>query len=149
VHGSLFVVAAVSRSTFTSCSNLEGGIGNGGGCRLRGRSVLLRAHERGARRLQQAWATISPEIQSRDLVFIRKAWYATPLFYYLTPDRYSLVGRDFQRALLQHPESRIWVVLINEDQATSDMANALSDYRLVRTIRGADGQALLYQRALR
>ena len=93
-------------------------------------------------------ATISPEIQSRDPVFIRKAWYATPLFYYLTPDRYSLVGRDFQRALLQHPESRIWVVLINEDQATSDMANALSDYRLVRTIRGADGQALLYQRAL-
>ena len=93
-------------------------------------------------------ATISPEIQSRDLVFIRKAWYATPLFYYLTPDRYSLVGRDFQGALLKHPESRIWVVLIDEDHATSDMANALSDYRLVRRVRGADGQALLYQRAL-
>jgi hypothetical protein len=89
-------------------------------------------------------ARISPEIQSRDLVFIRKAWYATPLFYYLTPDRYGLVCRDFQRALVQHPNSRIWVVLINDDRATSD--NALSDYRLVRTVRGADGQAMLYQR---
>jgi len=94
-------------------------------------------------------ATISPEIQSRDLVFIRKAWYATPLFYYLRPDRYGLVGRNFQKALLDHPDSRIWVVLIDDDHATSDMGNALSDYRLVRTVRAADGQALLYQRARR
>src|SRR5215471_8644365 len=90
-------------------------------------------------------ATISPEIQSRDLVFIRKAWYATPLFYYLAPDRYRLVGRDLHRALLDHPDARVWVVLINDDRTTSEMASALSEYRLVRIVRTADGQALLYQ----
>jgi hypothetical protein len=90
-------------------------------------------------------ATISPEIQSRDLIFIRKAWYATPLFYYLTPGRYRLAGPNFRQAALEHPDSRIWVVLINDDRATGEMTAALSDYHLVRAVRAADGQALLYE----
>ncbi|HLH43856.1 MAG TPA: hypothetical protein VKV74_12765 [Bryobacteraceae bacterium] len=91
-------------------------------------------------------AAISPEIQSRDLIFIRKAWYATPLFYYFTPERYHLGGPNFGQAVLEHPDSRVWVVLINGDRATGEMEAALSGYRLARTIRAADGQALLYER---
>src|SRR5262249_27327333 len=37
-------------------------------------------------------SAVRSEIQSGDLVFIRKAWYTTPILYYLRRDQYHLVG---------------------------------------------------------
>ncbi|HEY7338377.1 MAG TPA: hypothetical protein VH639_26055 [Bryobacteraceae bacterium] len=92
-------------------------------------------------------AGIAPEIQPDDLVFIHKAWYATPLFYYLTPGRYRLVGRDFNGACANNPNARVWVVLIDQEQPGTDISGALASYRLARTVQEPDGRALLYQRA--
>jgi hypothetical protein len=91
-------------------------------------------------------AGIAPEIQPDDLVFIHKAWYATPLFYYLAPGHYHLVGRNFDQACANNPNARVWVVLIDQEQPGADISGALASYRLARTLQEADGRALLYQR---
>jgi hypothetical protein len=95
---------------------------------------------------QQFAKAVVAEIQPQDLVFVRKAWYETPIFYYLKPGRYRLVGRNFAQAAEDQPEARIWVVLLYENQPPPEMLAALTNYRVSRTISMPRTKALLYER---
>jgi hypothetical protein len=88
---------------------------------------------------------ITAEIGTNDLVFIRKAWYETPILFYLQKDRYRLVGRDFERLCARNPEARVWVVLLYDSDPANDMKSALSGYRVVKTITAPYAKALLYE----
>jgi hypothetical protein len=88
---------------------------------------------------------IIAEIKPQDLVFVRKAWYETPIFYYLKPGRYHLVGRDFVKTTSDQPEARVWVVMLYNLQPSTDMQAALSGYRIARTISMPHTTALLYE----
>ena len=89
---------------------------------------------------------ITAEIQPQDLVFVRKAWYETPIFYYLKPGRYRLVGRNFAQATADQREARVWVVMLYDDQPAPEMQTALTEYRIARTISLPRTRAILYER---
>ena len=80
-------------------------------------------------------------------MFVRKAWFETPIFYYLKPNRYRLAGRNFTQVASDHRETRVWVVFLYDNQQPPDMQMALSDFRVVRTISLSRGNAILYERA--
>jgi len=88
---------------------------------------------------------IKSQIRSADLVFIRKAWYETPILYYLHKDRYHLVGRDYRTACAQNPTARVWVVMLYDSDPAKDMQTALVGYRIASTITGDHAKALLYE----
>lgn len=96
---------------------------------------------------RQFASAVKAEIHSQDLVFVRKAWYETPIFYYLTPDRYRLIGRNFTQAAGENPEARIWAVLLYEDQTPDEMRAALRGYRITRTITMPHAHAFLFEPA--
>jgi hypothetical protein len=90
-------------------------------------------------------AAVQSEIQTNDLVFVRKAWYETPIFYYLSADRFRLVGRDYEAARFRNPDSRVWVVLLYDPDPAYDMKRALSGYQSIKTIVGPHMKAILYR----
>jgi hypothetical protein len=91
-------------------------------------------------------AAIKDELRATDLVFIRKAWYETPILYYLHAGQYNLVGRDYAQASRRNPDARVWVVLLYDREPTDEMMRALPGYRAVRTITGSHAKAILYLR---
>jgi hypothetical protein len=86
------------------------------------------------------------DIHPGDLIFIQKAWYTTPILYYLGPDRYRLVGRNYAAASAGNPDARVWVVMLYDLEPTKDMKAALTEYQPVRTVATAQAKAILYQR---
>jgi hypothetical protein len=89
---------------------------------------------------------IKSQIEAGDLVFVRKAWYETPILYYLHKDRYRLVGRDFAQACSRNPDARVWVVLLYDSDPAREMQEALKDYRALKTITAPHAKAILYDR---
>ena len=90
--------------------------------------------------------SITSEIQSNDLVFVQKAWYATPILYYLNADQFHIVGRNYAAASSKEPAARVWVVLLYDPVPTAEMLEGLSGYHKVRSIAAPQAQAILYQR---
>jgi hypothetical protein len=95
----------------------------------------------------QFGATLQTEIQPTDLVFVRKAWYETPILYYLQPQKYRLAGGNYAKICAENPAARVWVVLLYDDAPAGDVQGALSGYRSLRTITAPHAKAILYQRA--
>ena len=91
-------------------------------------------------------STITREIQPPDVVFVHKAWYETPILYYLNPDTYDVVGRDYALALESRGQARVWVVLLYDAQLSAAMQNALVSYNEARRIRVGASQAILFER---
>jgi len=90
---------------------------------------------------------VKSEIRTGDLVFIRKAWYETPILYYLHKDRYHLVGRDYRAACAKNPDARVWVVMLYDADPAKDMQAALAGYRTSSTLNGDHAKAILYEPA--
>jgi hypothetical protein len=90
--------------------------------------------------------SITSEIQSNDLVFVQKAWYATPILYYLNADQFHIVGRNYSAASSKEPGARVWVVLLYDPAPTAEMLEGLSGYHKVRSIAAPQAEAILYQR---
>lgn len=89
--------------------------------------------------------TLQSEIRPTDLVFIRKAWYETPILYYLHPDRYHLIGRNYANLCLANPAARVWVVLLYDDAPAKDIQTALESYRAIHTVATPHAKAILYE----
>ena len=90
-------------------------------------------------------ATLQSEIRPTDLVFIRKAWYETPILYYLHADQYRLVGRNYAVSCAGNPGARVWVVLLYDAAPADDIQAALSGYRPIRTVNAPHAKAILYE----
>jgi uncharacterized membrane protein len=93
----------------------------------------------------QFGATLQTEIQPTDLVFVRKAWYETPILYYLQPQKYRLAGGNYAKVCAENPGTRVWVVLLYDDAPAGDVQTALSGYRPVRTVTAPHAKAILYE----
>ena len=89
--------------------------------------------------------TLQAEIRPTDLVFVRKAWYATPILYYLQPGKYRLVGKDYAGSCAENPGARIWVVLLYDDAPAKDVEAVLTSYRPIRTVTAPHAKAILYE----
>ena len=91
-------------------------------------------------------SALQSQVKPDDIVFLRKAWYTTPILYYLKKDEYRLMGRDYALAAAQNKDSRVWVVLVYDSEPAPEIAAALSEYRPILSLAIAPGRAILYQR---
>jgi hypothetical protein len=91
--------------------------------------------------------SLQSQARSGDLIFVRKAWYATPILYYLPPERYHIAARNFSKECLQHPKSRIWTVLLHETDVQPEIQQALAGYQVKAVIEAPDARAALYEPA--
>jgi hypothetical protein len=89
-------------------------------------------------------AALAPQIDTTDLVFIHPSWYSTPTFYYLNSGWERFVGQNYQAASKQAPHARIWTLLFYDETMPRQMAEALSDYQLSKTVEVPRARALLY-----
>ena len=90
-------------------------------------------------------SAVKAEIRPTDLVFIRKAWYETPILYYLHAGQCRLIGRDYAAASAGSPGARVWVVLLYDSDPSGEMTRALPGYQPVATITAPHAKAILYR----
>jgi len=115
--------------------------------------VLSVIHTRDLPMNPRDYRALSRELAARvkepDLIFILgNNWQTTPIFYYLSADRYHFVGKDFSRAISTHPESRVWVVTWSNNETLSDMSDALTGYRPTEEIAVLGAHAVLHEPAV-
>jgi hypothetical protein len=92
-------------------------------------------------------AQLASRAENSDLVFFNPKWYSTPMLYYLSADRYRLVGRDFMRTSEQNRRSRVWVLLLYNEPMPGDMQKALQHYRPGDSLEVPHARAVLYNPA--
>jgi len=91
-------------------------------------------------------AMLAPRLEKTDLIFLQPNWSVTPIFYYLTEDRYRFVGRDYREACRQEPEARVWALFFYQQGITEEMAEALADYQVLQRVEIPYARAVLYSR---
>jgi 4-amino-4-deoxy-L-arabinose transferase-like glycosyltransferase len=89
-------------------------------------------------------AALAPQMDTADLVFIHPSWYSTPTFYYLNSRWDRFVGQNYQAASKQAPHAQVWALLFYDETMPKQMAEALSDYQLIKTVELPRARALLY-----
>jgi hypothetical protein len=100
-----------------------------------------------SRDYQELAQKVKAAIEQQDLIFVHRAsWRTTPIFYYLRKGEYRLIADGFQTAVEKNPQSRVWVVLLDEKQPTEQMRSALTGFRLDQTITARGGKGLLFIR---
>lgn len=87
---------------------------------------------------------LAPQIEKSDLIFLQSNWSTTPILYYLTADRYRIVGRGYGEACRQDPNARVWALFFYNQQMPQEWAEVLANYRIVETIEVPHARAVLY-----
>jgi hypothetical protein len=87
-----------------------------------------------------------PRLRSDDLIFLHQGWYETPVLYYVKPDHYRVLARNFAEACARNPNARVWVVLFSGGALPPDMQPALDGYREVETVDDYQVRGVLYCR---
>lgn len=91
-----------------------------------------------------------PEIQEGDLIFVRKSWFTTPIFYYLDSQKYQVIGDlqpdSYASALQDRPNSRIWVLTNVSTGPGSALKEALSSYQVIESLQASNLEVDLYVR---
>ena len=91
-------------------------------------------------------AALSPQVGTTDLVFLHPEFYSTPLFYYMNSNWDRVVGRNYEAAVHDKPQAKIWALWFYnyEPELPRPMQEALSDYHAVQTVEAPGGEAVLY-----
>jgi hypothetical protein len=89
-------------------------------------------------------AMLATQVEKTDLIFLQPNWSVTPILYYMTGDRYRLVGDGYREACRQNPDARVWVLLFYQQEITTELADALARYQVVRQIEVPYVRAVLY-----
>ena len=91
-----------------------------------------------------------PEIQDDDLIFIRRHWVTTPIFYYLDAKQYTIISDlqpdGYRNAVQDFPDARVWVLTFPGLDEIPALEQALADYKITDTIEATNIQVDLYQR---
>jgi hypothetical protein len=75
------------------------------------------------------------ELQDQDVIFSRKNWETTPVFFYLDLKRYQIAGGDFARRVERGRPSRVWVLLSEGEPVSEEMSRALVGFTRARVLR--------------
>ena len=82
-----------------------------------------------------------------DLWFVFRHWVTTPIFYYLRPPEYRIVGSGWETALAENPNARVWVLAFDGLDPPQRVTEPLRTRRLLRRIEARGIHADLYDRA--
>ncbi|MCP4609822.1 MAG: hypothetical protein GY845_14030 [Planctomycetes bacterium] len=74
-------------------------------------------------------AQVVPRAQPEDLWFIVRNWVTSPIYYYLSPDQYTFVVRDYAQVLSKRPQVRVWVLGFRGLPPPTRVTAPLSGYR--------------------
>jgi hypothetical protein len=96
--------------------------------------------------LAEQWG---PQIEDSDLIFVHGRghpydWRVAPIFYYLNARRYHYVGRDFARAIQNHPHARVWVLAFPPIPTETEAVDALAGYQAQQRVEARGIFAQLY-----
>jgi 4-amino-4-deoxy-L-arabinose transferase-like glycosyltransferase len=98
--------------------------------------------------LAQKWIK---NIDSSDLVFVKRHWVTTPIFYYIKGDRYNFIGENYSKELYNNPNARVWTLsFIGENlpeelkNGQKEMQDSLSNYKSLLRIDARRIKAELY-----
>jgi hypothetical protein len=103
-------------------------------------------------------AQIRPRSQPGDLFFINdESYLASPIFYYLDARDYRFVAEDYDEAVAENPDARVWVfqwprVQVMRPRWTREnnaMRAALEGYRAVERVEARRVSATVYVRRQR
>jgi 4-amino-4-deoxy-L-arabinose transferase-like glycosyltransferase len=88
-------------------------------------------------------------IESSDVIFVYGRghpydWRVAPIFYYLNARRYHFVGRDFLKALENHPRSRVWVLSFPPIATEQEALDALQGYEVQQRVAAQEIFVQLY-----
>jgi hypothetical protein len=75
-----------------------------------------------------------PKIEESDLIFVRRHWAITPIFYYVSADRFRFIGSNYSEEIQKHPESRIWTFSLPGLPMKKEMIDALKGYEIQERI---------------
>jgi 4-amino-4-deoxy-L-arabinose transferase-like glycosyltransferase len=93
-------------------------------------------------------AALSVQRAPDDLVFIRPGLWSTPFLYYFTPNQYHLIASDYVRVALDHPNSRVWLILREHEPVPPDMRPAVANRREISCVTAWHARAFLYSSRL-
>jgi hypothetical protein len=100
-----------------------------------------------SRDYQEMAQKVMASVEERDLIFVRRrSWLTTPIFYYMPKREYRLVAEEFQNAVNDNPNSRVWVILFGTQEPSEQMLSALAGFRLEQEITARRGKGLLFVR---
>jgi uncharacterized membrane protein len=92
-------------------------------------------------------STWRPLLMDGDIVFAKRDWATTGVFFYLDINRYRFVGDHFDAVLERRRPARVWVVSRPNLPGLDEMVRSLNGLVLVRTLQGAAGLRVdLYER---
>jgi Dolichyl-phosphate-mannose-protein mannosyltransferase len=91
-------------------------------------------------------AALLPKVGATDLVFLHPEFYSTPLFYYMNSNWDGVVGRNYEAALHDKPQAKVWALWFYnyEPEPPRPIREALSNYHAVQTVEAPGGEATLY-----
>ncbi len=104
-------------------------------------AVIVRRAPISPRDYQGLARAMNARLEPSDLVFVRRSWATTPLFYYLPHDR--LIAKDFAAATQQAPEAKIWVVAFGLAEPPG-LAEALATYQAVDSVAALNMKAIRF-----
>jgi hypothetical protein len=93
--------------------------------------------------LAQQWIG---QIAPSDLIFVKRHWVTTPIFYYLDFDRYHFVGYDYGEMTRAFPVARVWVLSFQGIPSSKAMDEALAGYARSARLEALRISAELYTR---
>jgi len=94
------------------------------------------------RGLAEQWR---PQLRESDLIFVRRNWRTTPLFYYVDGTRYRYVGSAYAEAIRRHPHARVWVVSFDRFPPSVEARAALARHRATLTLRASKMSLSLHE----
>jgi hypothetical protein len=118
-------------------------------------AVLVPAHaasvlhsysqHRSSRAYEDLADQLRPQLRESDLIFVRRNWRTTPLFYYVDGTRYRYVGSAYADAIRRHPRARVWVLSFNRFPPSIEARAALARHRSTLTLRASKIEMSLYE----
>jgi hypothetical protein len=91
------------------------------------------------------WAQqVKPYIKENDLVFVIRAWYGTPLLYYIHPPQYRVIANRFPAGEPGKSGARIWWLTMRDEKMPPSLQAALSGYREELHMSGGGGRSILF-----
>lgn len=87
-----------------------------------------------------------PKIAQSDVIFVRRNWTTTPIFYYLKWDQYRFIGLKDIQEIAKHPDARVWVFTVQHLGVPPEVEKALAGYAIQDIVDSNRLSATLYTR---
>ena len=87
-----------------------------------------------------------PRLRESDLIFLRRHWSTTPIFYYMRGRQYRFIAKNYSREISGNSQARVWVLSLQGVPPPKEMQRALAGLRRLDRIAAKGLAVELYGR---